>query len=1124
MVVYSDKGLTYGVIDPAASGQRSSSNNPYTQSDYESAYPDRTADEWLEMYPATAGGFNFITNADGYESWTENINPVTEEGFRRWTLATNPEEIPEIVEAYPADRSVKQKYHLAYDNKTNEFIPNGIGTDKSHIKGVEGVKGIEVTVEIGPDGKDIITDENGNTYTGFTDFFQNGGAIGRDGNIVKGGNESGIKASLQTNRDELQANHSANEKDLEDRINGEFGLNEWNTNNVWIPATEYAEKISTEGKEYREKAAQTWNDTLPEQRQELADNANALGDLVYTQASALNNWNKGVVDWANNSQTGTYTSNRSHIYDRWGTELADIANSLNNQAGALGLEPVITEEAYESMVTGAKNAYGAYYGAERVPMWNGDTDGGTYDLVGNFDADYYLQTQNTGLTSRWNDALLDTSDLYNPNNDLDVTARWGSLANMAWGDYSTSGKSQGLRGSAAEYAKEAEEYDESYANLTDEQRSIIRDQVFGLTAEDEDGKTSIEWAENILDPLTDETRSLLEEKVGTVFSESDLEIQDKFRGLAQDVLEKSVAELTKQQEKERELDVYRSLPGFNEIFNSSATLANNLLGDMGGYLNMMGINSRDVASDLEDQIEGMTGINNANNAEFNWDKWMNETLTPYYEGLEEIEGERLDEEGNKIVYQMTDEEGKAFISKFIGEYITPRFNMSKSMSEFVSYLDTLDEDQQNIFQTQTAMNALKQQAEVNARSYFNSLANNSDLGKFDAEFYFNPLASLNGVPEEDLERDYMNVAQQRQKYQDQTIAVNADWEDAKSNPDSKSGIPEDSLANAYTWQQWAYKYGVDIQDKAQFAKLHYQVVGQGKYDPAKDVFDIKTINTYMDDVLLPLIREEKISMDDAAFMKFVTPEEFASAMLEGIDPLENKEEWKEVLETFGIEDLDAGLDEVKEYIKEVFETGAAQDIREGIKYLNEKKEDIDQEALGVDYIQRDPLEILGERGDIEVGSEAWKDLMISYNFSQDLTYDEAVRAIADKEDIDEETYNPLYEYFRADGYQGTEDEFVNEFFPDATSDDLADLNFVGRALQGGFSGTDIDMSDPFMAMSQFDSLLGSSDSDLYGINTEDDDYDEDLDSDYFDIFPDERDYASSTGRGIIDSWTGGLFG
>ena len=68
-------------------------------------------------------------------------------------------------------------------------------------------------------------------------------------------------------------------------------------------------------------------------------------------------------------------------------------------------------------------------------------------------------------------------------------------------------------------------------------------------------------------------------------------------------------------------------------------------------------------------------------------------------------------------------------------------------------------------------------------------------------------------------------------------------------------------------------------------------------------------------------------------MQFVTPEEFATEMLEGIDPLENKEEWKKVLETFGIEDMDASLEEVKEYIKEAFETGEAQDIREGIKFF-----------------------------------------------------------------------------------------------------------------------------------------------------------------------------------------------
>ena len=64
--------------------------------------------------------------------------------------------------------------------------------------------------------------------------------------------------------------------------------------------------------------------------------------------------------------------------------------------------------------------------------------------------------------------------------------------------------------------------------------------------------------------------------------------------------------------------------------------------------------------------------------------------------------------------------------------------------------------------------------------------------------------------------------------------------------------------------------------------------------------------------------------------------------------------------------------------------------------------------------------------------------------------------------------------------------------------------------------------DPFMAMSQFEEFLGGTEGDLYGI--EDEDAGDNDNTSYFDLFPDEKDYASSTGRGIIDSWTGGLFG
>ena len=225
---------------------------------------------------------------------------------------------------------------------------------------------------------------------------------------------------------------------------------------------------------------------------------------------------------------------------------------------------------------------------------------------------------------------------------------------------------------------------------------------------------------------------------------------------------------------------------------------------------MMGVDTRDMAKDLEKGFEDITGIKTSN-AEYNWQKWMDETLQPYYEGLEEIEGERLDEDGNKITYDLTSEEGKQFITKFISDYITPRFNMSKSMSEFVSYLDTLDEDEQNIFQTQTAMNKLKQTAEISAKAQFNALKESGDKSKFDWEYYFDPTTTLEGVSEEDLEKNYMNVAETKKKYEAQKAAVNKDWAAAKADGKSKEGIPAHS--SNYNWEQWAYFYGVDINDQ-----------------------------------------------------------------------------------------------------------------------------------------------------------------------------------------------------------------------------------------------------------------------------------------------------------------------
>ena len=704
---------------------------------------------------------------------------------------------------------------------------------------------------------------------------------------------------------------------------------------------------------------------------------------------------------------------------------------------------------------------------------------------------------------------------YDPDNDLDVTARYGTLDNYAQHHYSTQGKASGLRGQEAEVAEEAEAYRNT---VTDEEMNIIRDKMLGLTGTDEYGRV-LEWGEDLLDPNSDETASLLESTVGSVFGEKDLAQQDKFATLAQNILLKSVNQLNEEESKTKNINLFKSLPGFSEIYGANKELANSILGDsgIGGYLNLMGKNTKQMQENLEQDFEKITGITN-NVAEYNWQKWLDETIEEY-KNMETIEGQRVDSEGNPVEYDLTTDENKLFVQNFIDDYISPRFNKSKSMSEFISYLDVQDENQQNIFQTQTAMNALKQLAEVRAKAYFTELSKSTGAtAAFDYKFYMDPTTRLDGLQGEN--KEYVAPASVLQRYENQKGIVQGDWAKAKQNPNTKAD-------RTYSWGQLAYMYGLDINDEEQFAKLHFQVKGlKNAFEGAADVVDANTVNDWLTNTLLPLVEQEKISLKDAAFMQFVTPKEFAMAMLEGIDPIENKEEWQKVLEKIGLDDVESSLEEVQKYIEEAFETGEALVIREGIKHLNETKQKINQKNLGVDYIQRDPVAILGNPGDIEVGSQEWKELLDKYDIDGDFDYDQARNALLNIADIDKPTTNILFSIYRKEGYGGTEEEFMQEFFPDATTDDLVDLDFLGKAMQGDLDFKQFDPeiggSDPFATMLQFEDYLGSTE-DPYFLKEEDDDDELKNEASYFDFFPEEDKNTDSKGFGIMDTWTGGLF-
>ena len=116
----------------------------------------------------------------------------------------------------------------------------------------------------------------------------------------------------------------------------------------------------------------------------------------------------------------------------------------------------------------------------------------------------------------------------------------------------------------------------------------------------------------------------------------------------------------------------------------------------------------------------------------------------------------------------------------------------------------------------------------------------------------------------------------------------------------------------WTWNQWAYYYGLDPNDQNQFAKLHYQVKGAAEgFDPAKDLITLKDAEDYIDTKILPEITNEKLNIGDITFLNFVTPEEYADKLLEGISPEEHREEWDKLLETLGLSEKDMGIAEVK---------------------------------------------------------------------------------------------------------------------------------------------------------------------------------------------------------------------
>ena len=598
----------------------------------------------------------------------------------------------------------------------------------------------------------------------------------------------------------------------------------------------------------------------------------------------------------------------------------------------------------------------------------------------------------------------------------------------------------------------------------------------------------------------------------------------KFAALGQNVLKDAIAEMKEAKKKETFMSTVGGFTGFGEIMDVNKSLTESILGDsgVGGYLNM--ISGGKAEESLENALQGMSGVNN--NVSYNWQKWFGEKLTekygidytrflpldqktyivdaskspklttnPYdsttntftdeflelanFENTEELNNflqsqgtapgsdgavlntilkekwntdidtrmgvvdrdngqsmntientvkqdlDTLNAEKDRDLNLTLEREGHnpedvrieaKFARDFINRYLNVRFDTSKSMDEFQEYLDVRQEEQ-NPFQTQDILNALKQEGDMQADAYLDAVQNSDDR-RFDADFYFNPT------------KDEARTTE----YAAQKQAVESAWEDAKAG--RTTDIPGGTPIN---WAQQAYRFGItDLTNKADFARMHYQIIGKGRnYDAADDIMNTTKIKDFIygrgdyEGAGALKALEGVADNQGTVFGNFITPEEFADDLLQGVDPGDKTQdsEWNAILQQYGLENFQGSFDELKEFIIETMRTGSAQRIRENIKYLNEKRKKPTQAVLGISYIAREED---ADPGKIKAETE-------------------------------------LYATFQKSGFQGTEDEFYENFFPDLNRNDQVLLSKAGKDTPLKTWG--LDLEDPFSSLGQIESFF-----------------------------------------------------
>lgn len=442
--------------------------------------------------------------------------------------------------------------------------------------------------------------------------------------------------------------------------------------------------------------------------------------------------------------------------------------------------------------------------------------------------------------------------------------------------------------------------------------------------------------------------------------------------------------------------------------------------------------------------------------------------------LKDSEGEEI-----KIEYD--------FANEFINTYLKPRFDYSKSMEEFVSYMD-VEEGEENVFQTINRLEEVKIAAFESAKEQFQNIIEGKYDKDFNSSYYLNPYDHLYAPVNLNTEEEIKAWQENRQiENINQKNLIQEDLERAVNDP---TGLVDPDNPSLGTWVENLYYYGYinklddttienAINDLDTFARLHYQLIGSKGINVTDEDGNTRLVmlsaSENPQNISATILRNtiaDKAASIPTVFSEFVSPDDAIKYLLGGVNPEDNPEVWKDLLQSFGL-GSDTTFEELSDYAAEVLRTAEAAEIRETIELLNKKELKPTQARLGATYIERD----------------------------EDNT-------------VNEEDFTAIYKLFQDTGYQGTQKEFFDTFLE---GESLEDMQVLDKIIQGKIPEFEIDLSDPFTSLTSLENIFDDPIEEQEDITTDEDNlFDFRLDEDEEDQ---EDDIESTLGNlGNLFTW------